>query len=108
LSNWERKSKHLLSEIVKYQSYIDSLHNAMALRLKKRGEKALERALVGADPDDDEPQWNSQHDDETVQDHGRIRVKEKRESDLITPTVTLTGLHRRGLAEVGENSDSDG
>lgn len=38
-SNWERKSQYLLTEIVKYDSYIDSLQAAMSLRLKKRGEK---------------------------------------------------------------------
>ncbi|TFK25728.1 Sec7 domain GEF [Coprinopsis marcescibilis] len=48
LGNWEKKSQHLLTEIVKYDSYIDSLQSAMSLRLKKRGEKALERALNGA------------------------------------------------------------
>lgn len=30
---------------MKYESYIDSLQRAMALRMKRRGEKALERAL---------------------------------------------------------------
>ncbi|KZT72176.1 hypothetical protein DAEQUDRAFT_749597 [Daedalea quercina L-15889] len=55
LSNWEKKSQYLLTEIVKYESYIDSLQAAMSLRLKKRGEKALERALVVASPTDDEP-----------------------------------------------------
>ncbi|PFH45519.1 hypothetical protein AMATHDRAFT_184519 [Amanita thiersii Skay4041] len=49
-SNWEKKSQYLLTEIVKYDSYIDSLQHAMSLRLKKRGEKALERALNGATP----------------------------------------------------------
>lgn len=39
LSNWEKKSQYLLTEIVKYDSYIDSLQSAMNLRLKKRGEK---------------------------------------------------------------------
>lgn len=38
-----------MTEIVKYDSYIDSLQRAMALRMKRRGEKALERALVGDD-----------------------------------------------------------
>ncbi|KAJ3519836.1 hypothetical protein NMY22_g13017 [Coprinellus aureogranulatus] len=52
-SNWEKKSQWLLTEIVKYDSYIDSLQAAMALRLKKRGEKALERALNGVNPLDD-------------------------------------------------------
>ncbi|KAI6033019.1 hypothetical protein F5J12DRAFT_712114 [Pisolithus orientalis] len=52
-SNWEKKSQYLLTEIVKYESYIDSLKAAMTLRLSKRGEKALERALVHASPDND-------------------------------------------------------
>lgn len=38
-TNWERKSKYILKETVKYESYIDSLTKAMSLRLKKRGEK---------------------------------------------------------------------
>ncbi|KAG1870198.1 hypothetical protein DFJ58DRAFT_653231 [Suillus subalutaceus] len=54
-SNWEKKSQFLLTEIVKYDSYVDSLQFAMNLRLKKRGEKALERALVVAVPDDNDP-----------------------------------------------------
>ena len=44
-ANWERKSQYLLTEIVKYDSYVESLKAATALRLKKRGEKALEKAL---------------------------------------------------------------
>lgn len=40
---------------MKYDSYVDSLQSAMNLRLKKRGEKALERALVVAVPDDCDP-----------------------------------------------------
>lgn len=50
--NWEKKSQYLLGEIVKYDSYIDSLQAAMSLRLKKRGEKALEHALNGVTPAD--------------------------------------------------------
>ncbi|GAB1525710.1 hypothetical protein RhiTH_008873 [Rhizoctonia solani] len=53
-SNWERKSQYLLSEIVKYDSYVDSLRSAMSQRLKRRGEKALERALVVSRPDEDD------------------------------------------------------
>jgi len=45
LSNWEKRSQYLLAEHVKYESYVDSLQAAMTLRLKKRGEKALEHAL---------------------------------------------------------------
>ena len=44
-SNWEEKSQYLLREIVKYDLYIDSLQIAMALRLKKRGEKGTLFAL---------------------------------------------------------------
>lgn len=89
LLNWENKSKHLLSEIVKYQSYIDSLQHAMALRLKKRGERALERALVVADPDSDGGRGT--RDDETVHDHGN------------TNTNTRYGtLHRRESAQMAE------
>lgn len=42
---------------MKYGTYIESLQAAMALRLKKRGEKALEHALrrqAAGDDDDDE------------------------------------------------------
>ncbi|KAF8750728.1 Pleckstrin homology domain [Rhizoctonia solani] len=37
-NNWERRSQYLLSEIVKYDSYVDSLRSAMSQRLKRRGE----------------------------------------------------------------------
>ncbi|KAJ7270811.1 putative guanine nucleotide exchange factor [Mycena rebaudengoi] len=53
-SNWEKKLQYLLTEIVKYDSYIESLQAAMSLRLKKRGEKGkwtLERALNGGEED---------------------------------------------------------
>ena len=39
----------------------------MALRLKKRGERALEHALVVADPDSDD--GKGVRDDETVHQH---------------------------------------
>ncbi|EGO25829.1 hypothetical protein SERLADRAFT_448749 [Serpula lacrymans var. lacrymans S7.9] len=70
-TNWEKKSQYLLTEIVKYDSYIDSLQSAMALRLKKRGEKALERALVIVSPDDDHPnaakgKWKGYPGEDTI------------------------------------------
>jgi PH and SEC7 domain-containing protein len=49
--NWKNKSQYLTSEIVKYDIYVDALNAAMALRHKKRGEKALERALVSVEDD---------------------------------------------------------
>ncbi|KAA1471675.1 hypothetical protein DENSPDRAFT_837715 [Dentipellis sp. KUC8613] len=67
LGNWEKKSQYLLTEIVKYESYIDSLQSAMALRLKKRGEKALERALVGGDDiASTKGKWKGRPEEETI------------------------------------------
>ncbi|KAL8293795.1 hypothetical protein RQP46_000496 [Phenoliferia psychrophenolica] len=59
-ANWERKSQHLLSELVKYQTYIDHLERAMKLRALRRGEKEVDNMLAAADnlgaaPDDEEP-----------------------------------------------------
>jgi PH/SEC7 domain-containing protein len=74
---------------VKYQSYIESLRHAMDLRLQKRGERALERALVVADPESDDGKGSSK-DDETVHDHehgsanGRSGTLHRRESAQMT------------------------
>ncbi|KAJ7188291.1 hypothetical protein C8R46DRAFT_1054279 [Mycena filopes] len=54
-SNWEKKSQYLLTEIVKYDSYIDSLQAAMSLRLKKRGEKGKWKGLEQTIEEDEEP-----------------------------------------------------
>lgn len=45
----------------------------MALRLKKRGERALERALVVADPDSDD--GKGVRDDETIHEHGNVNTR---------------------------------
>ncbi|KZS98411.1 hypothetical protein SISNIDRAFT_404603 [Sistotremastrum niveocremeum HHB9708] len=50
--NWEKKTQFLTGEIVKYETYVDSLKAAMAIRLKKRGEKVLEKALVNNNVED--------------------------------------------------------
>lgn len=69
-TNWEKKSQYLLTEIVKYDSYIDSLRAAMTLRLKRRGEKALEKALVVSSPEDDSTnvmsKWKGYPEEETI------------------------------------------
>lgn len=36
---------------MKYETYVDCLKAAMAIRLKKRGEKVLEKALVANNPE---------------------------------------------------------
>ncbi|KAJ7462291.1 hypothetical protein B0H11DRAFT_2285624 [Mycena galericulata] len=96
-SNWEKKSQYLLTEIVKYDSYIDSLQAAMSLRLKKRGEKALERALNG-NPGDDSPggkgKWKGP-EEETIEE----------DEEPLTPANKGFGsqLHRRETADGGED-----
>jgi len=101
-SNWEKKSQYLLTEIVKYDSYIDSLQAAMSLRLKKRGEKALERALNGNAADDlsAKAKWKGP-EEETIHE----------DDEPLTPANPNKGfpssqLHRREVAEVGE-ADED-
>ncbi|KAF7376130.1 Sec7-like domain belongs to guanine nucleotide exchange factors [Mycena sanguinolenta] len=81
-SNWEKKSQYLLTEIVKYDSYIDSLQAAMSLRLKKRGEKALERALNGHSAEDPKAKWKGPEEETIHEDdeplytgQSRIRVE---------------------------------
>jgi len=76
-SNWEKKSQYLLTEIVKYETYVESLKSATSLRLKKRGEKALEKALGSAAPDVTEfdglkPRNNPSPGDETIMGHDNL------------------------------------
>ncbi|CAO1624083.1 unnamed protein product [Jaminaea pallidilutea] len=49
LSNWERKSNHLLAELVKWQSYVESLNAATRLKNEKRDQRQMEWALARAD-----------------------------------------------------------
>ncbi|KAG6842087.1 hypothetical protein C0991_002741 [Blastosporella zonata] len=86
LTNWEKKSQWLLTEIVKYESYIDSLQAAMSLRLKKRGEKALERALNGT----------------ATETSSAVLKGIREEAEPLTPGPSQqfdTRLHRRETAE---------
>ncbi|KAJ8474457.1 hypothetical protein ONZ45_g15942 [Pleurotus djamor] len=89
-SNWEKKSQYLLTEIVKYESYIESLQSAMSLRLKKRGEKVLERALNGSAADDGK--WKGIED--TIE-----------EADEPATPSTNTHFHRRERADGGGHGD---
>lgn len=49
MSNWEKKSKYLLAELVKYQTYVEALKIARAGRQKKRDENQVKRLLEKAD-----------------------------------------------------------
>ncbi len=46
--NWRQKSLFIHSEIVKYETYVDALNSAISLRLRKQGERKLERSLAAA------------------------------------------------------------
>ncbi|TCD67442.1 hypothetical protein EIP91_012359 [Steccherinum ochraceum] len=97
--NWEKRSQYLLTEIVKYESYIDSLQSAMALRLKKRGEKALERALdVEAEPSVAKKHKGKHRHHDTIE-----------EGEEPPPSAGLSSSplhsHRREVAEADEDDD---
>lgn len=85
-ANWERKSQYLLTELVKYKTYAEALRTAMAMRLKKRGEKALERALGAVSTD-------------SVLAMGKPLPED--------PTTPVVGQHRhrREVAEDDEDED---
>jgi PH/SEC7 domain-containing protein len=81
---------------VKYESYIESLQAAMSLRLKRRGEKALEKALVVSSPHD-------------VDTHSTVKGKRNglgdrapEESSTISgPGQVYAKFHRRETADGG-------
>ncbi|KAH9946988.1 hypothetical protein B0H21DRAFT_822341 [Amylocystis lapponica] len=104
MSNWEKRSQYLLTEIVKYESYIDSLQAAMALRLKRRGEKTLERALVGASPTADEAlesgkgRWRGHPEGETI-------TEDDEPPSTAVPERESAHFHRREMAETGAAED---
>ena len=106
-ANWGKRSQYLLAEIVKYESYIESLKSAMKLRLQKQGEKALERALASSS--EEEPvsstkgRWKGHPDAETIE-----------ESEEPPPTAGLPPSpspmrmsHRRETATAGSEADDD-
>ncbi|KAI6000564.1 hypothetical protein EDD15DRAFT_2159814 [Pisolithus albus] len=101
-SNWEKKSQYLLTEIVKYESYIESLKDAMTLRLSKRGEKALERALVHASPDNHttDPSAGQREDSTDSDDDTALETDER----LINPIPGSSPRfhHRIQTAESGQ------
>ncbi|KAI6046151.1 hypothetical protein EDC04DRAFT_2865015 [Pisolithus marmoratus] len=101
-SNWEKKSQYLLTEIVKYESYIESLKNAMTLRLGKRGEKALERALVCASPDNGAMNASAgKRKDSTDSDEDTASEADERLPNPI-PNSSPRFYHRRETAESGQ------
>ena len=44
--NFDLKSRYLKSELDRHQGYIDALRNAISQRIKKQGERRLEKSLA--------------------------------------------------------------
>ncbi|KAH9998452.1 hypothetical protein BJV74DRAFT_767810 [Russula compacta] len=94
LSNWEKKSQYLLAEHVKYESYVDSLEAAMTLRLKKRGEKALEHALRSDGArGSSKAKYKGRSNPKTMPD------EEPSPPVAVGPPLASTVRHRRELAQ---------
>lgn len=49
LGNWEKKSNYLLTELVRWQGYVEALNVAGRLKGDKRDERAMDLALARAD-----------------------------------------------------------
>jgi len=54
MANWEKKSSYLLREIVKFRTYIDSLHAAEKGKQEIYLERAERRRMVLRGSDDEE------------------------------------------------------
>jgi len=102
LSNWEKKSQYLLAEHVKYESYVDSLQAAMALRFKKRGEKALEHALRS-----DIAQGSSKGKHKERSHPKTTATSGESSPGIVESSPARYGRHRRELAQAGANDERD-
>lgn len=49
LANWERKSNHLLQELVKYQSYVEALKRSGDLKAERRAKREVEGMIEDGD-----------------------------------------------------------
>jgi PH and SEC7 domain-containing protein len=92
----------LLAEHVKYESYVDSLQAAMALRFKRRGEKALERALRT-----DLAQGSSKGKRKGRAHSKTITGRDKSSPVTVDSLTVPLGNHRRELAQADANEESD-
>lgn len=83
---------------MKYESYIESLQSAMALRLKKRGEKALDRALAASGEEAaataKSKKWKGKPRAETIEES-----EEPPPSARLNPSPSRSQFHRREMAE---------
>lgn len=104
-TNWKAKSQYLLAEIIKYESYIESLQSAITQRSNKRMEKALEKTLsseqgkrsaqkqaTGGQQEFRKMSWKLSEEDTIVEGEEPPPTPQTNEA----PNVRL---HRRGGAE---------
>lgn len=59
MANWEKKSSYLLREIVKFTTYIDSLHTAEVVRQRIYAERAAHQAVAERKDEDEEAEGNT-------------------------------------------------
>ncbi|RAL64618.1 hypothetical protein DID88_001651 [Monilinia fructigena] len=59
MANWEKKSSYLLREIVKFTTYIDSLHAAETGRQRIYAERAAHRAVAERKDEDEEAEGDA-------------------------------------------------
>ncbi|GAA5975532.1 hypothetical protein JCM11641_004297 [Rhodosporidiobolus odoratus] len=110
LANWERKSQHLLTESVKWTTYIDALTSAIRLRSLQRGKKEVEAMLESADVDEEEqddddelaaslspfeqpPSAVSSHEPSPVDDDENGAHKRQSRYDSAASQVSVTTSH---------------
>ncbi|WVQ76687.1 hypothetical protein IAR50_006361 [Cryptococcus sp. DSM 104548] len=115
--NWRAKSHYIHTEIFKYETYIDALRRAIHLRVKKSGEKKLEKSLnssihglhavaegktsplVGASEKSEDEEEEDQFEDAAAElgkkpltiDPAAGRDDDGEEEQPITPGATLRG-----------------
>lgn len=90
-TNWERKSQHLLSEIVKYTTYIDALTSSGRLRSLKRGQKEVDDLLAAAD----EVEWDEKVTSSRIEANRPLPVDSSIRPILLVRTSSPTTLGER-------------
>ncbi|RDW78245.1 hypothetical protein BP5796_06097 [Coleophoma crateriformis] len=66
MANWERKSSYLLREIVKFRTYIDTLHFAQTSRENTYAERAKEKEMMERREEEEEEEAESEIEDGPV------------------------------------------
>lgn len=90
-----------MHEIFKYETYVECLRNAMTLRMKKRGERVLEKALVASvDEDSFSPTVRTRRSGKGLREE---TIQETEEP--VTPGPNGSFIHKRDGAIVDSSDD---